>query len=92
MKINLSRNPGHREERFGNLHLVHAKFLSLFLHLVSHQEKKAQQKLEMQRAREEEEREMALVDNPRLRERGSLESLLGRLHLSIIDIPPDGNW
>ena len=35
---------------------------------------------------------MALVDNPRLRERGNLESLLGRLQLSIIDIPPDGNW
>ena len=44
------------------------------------------------RAREEEEREMAQVDNPRLRERGNLESLLERLQLYIIDIPPDGNW
>ena len=67
------------------------RLLSLSLHLVF-QEKKVQQELERQRAREEEEREMALVDNPRLRERGNLESLLGRLQLSIIDIPPDGNW
>ena len=60
--------------------------------LTPSQEKKAAQERERQRVREEEEREMALGDNPRLRERDSLESLLERLQLSIIDIQPDGNW
>lgn len=57
-----------------------------------HQEKKALQDLENQQRREEEEKEMALVGNPRLKEREKLESLLEPLHLTVIDIQPDGNW
>ena len=61
-------------------------------HTHTHQEKKAQEELERQQMRDEEDKEMSLIDNPQLREREGLETMLDILQLVIIDIQPDGDW
>ena len=91
----------HKKERFCISYMHHVSLISptfplpdplLFTDLSLIQEKKALQERERRRLREEEDREMASIINPQLREKENLNALLGSLDLTVVDIQPDGNW